>query len=149
MSKSLNQVTLLGNLTRDPELRITQNGTSVVNISLAINRSFKDSSGEWQDAVDYIDVTCWSNLADRVSQYLFKGSRALITGRLQFRSWEQDGKKRSKIDVLASDVIFMDSKKSEEPPKEEKVLPKRDISKAQKEVGTLDDESINLDDIPF
>ena len=101
MAKSLNQVTIMGNLTRDPELRSTPNGQSVCSLSLALNRSYKDAAGNWQELTDFIDVVAWGPLAERTAQYLSKGRRALITGRLQQRSWEQDGQKRSKVEVLA------------------------------------------------
>src|ERR1700757_1427593 len=110
MARSLNQVTLMGNLTRDPELRQTPTGQNVTSFSLALNRSYKDASGEWQEATDYIDIVCWGPLAERVAQYLSKGRRCLVQGRLQSRSWEQDGQKRSKVEVLASDVTFLDSR---------------------------------------
>src|SRR3954465_4565943 len=110
MARSLNQVTLMGNLTRDPELRQTPTGQNVTSFSLALNRAYKDSSGEWQEATDYIDIVCWGPLAERVAQYLSKGRRALVQGRLQSRSWEQEGQKRSKVEVLANDVTFLDSR---------------------------------------
>lgn len=100
---------MLGNLTRDPELRQTPNGQDVVSFSLALNRSYKDASGEWQESTDYIDCTAWGTLAGQVSQRLVKGARALVTGRLQSRSWEQDGVKRNKVEVLAMDVTFLDT----------------------------------------
>lgn len=108
MAKSINQVIMMGNLTRDPELRSTPNGQSVCSFSLALNRSYKDASGNWQESTDFIDVVAWGPLAERVSQYLSKGRRALVNGRLQQRSWEQDGQKRSKVEVVANDVTFMD-----------------------------------------
>lgn len=110
MARSLNQVTLMGNLTRDPELRQTPNGQNVCSFSLALNRSYKDAGGEWQEATDYIDVTAWGPLGERVAQYLAKGRRCLVQGRLQSRSWEQEGQKRSKVEVLASDVTFLDGR---------------------------------------
>src|SRR5579872_5215528 len=110
MARSLNQVTLMGNLTRDPELRQTPTGQNVTSFSLALNRSYKDQSGEWQEATDYIDIVCWGPLAERVSQYMSKGRRCLVQGRLQSRSWEQDGQKRNKVEVLANDVTFLDSR---------------------------------------
>src|SRR5579872_2863676 len=112
MARSLNQVTLMGNLTRDPELRQTPTGQNVTSFSLALNRSYKDQSGEWQEATDYIDIVAWGPLAERVAQYLHKGRRCLVQGRLQSRSWEQDGQKRSKVEVLAGDVTFLDSRSS-------------------------------------
>src|SRR5882757_2609446 len=110
MARSLNQVTLMGNLTRDPELRQTPTGQNVCSFSLALNRSYKDQSGEWQEATDYIDIVAWAQLGERVSQYLTKGRRCLVQGRLQSRSWEQDGQKRSKVEVLANDVTFLDGR---------------------------------------
>jgi single-strand DNA-binding protein len=100
----------MGNLTRDPELRQTPTGQNVCSFSLALNRSYKDASGEWQEATDYIDIVAWGPLAERVSQYLTKGRRCLVQGRLQSRSWEQDGQKRNKVEVLANDVTFLDSR---------------------------------------
>src|ERR1035438_924232 len=166
MARSLNQVTLMGNLTRDPELRQTPNGQNVVSFSLALNRSYKDQAGEWQEATDYVDVVAWGPLAERVSQYLNRGSRSLVQGRLQSRNWEQDGQKRSKVEVLANDVTFLDSRgssssesessfdgsaaetKSSEPAKPAK---KASSSKKDRDVVIEDigDEPINLDEIPF
>lgn len=150
MARSINQVTLMGNLTRDPELRSTPNGQSVCSFSLALNRSYKDQSGEWQDATDYIDVVAWAQLGERVSQYLSKGRRCLVTGRLQSRSWEQDGQKRSKVEVLANDVTFLDSRGGESAANEPSSAP-RSSSKSKEEAveDVNDDEPINLDDIPF
>src|SRR3954467_6078805 len=107
MARSFNQVTLMGNLTRDPELRTTPNGASVCSFSLALNRSYKNSEGNWTEATDYIDIVAWGPLGERVAQYLTKGRPALVSGRLQSRSWEQDGQKRSKVEVNAQDVTFL------------------------------------------
>jgi single-strand DNA-binding protein len=155
MGKSLNQVTIMGNLTRDPELRDTPNGQKVGNISLALNRSYKDSSGEWQEATDYIDVVMWGSLAERVATYLFKGRRALIQGTLQSRSWEQDGQKRSKVEVLARDVIFIDQREKEEVTDAsgyEQAKAQADKLKAKQQVDEVYDvpeEEIDLSSIPF
>src|SRR4029078_951795 len=107
MARSFNQVVLMGNLTRDPELRTTPNGQSVCSFSLALNRSYKSKEGNWQEATDYIDITAWGPLGERVAQYLTKGRPALVSGRLQSRSWEQDGQKRNKVEVVANDVTFL------------------------------------------
>src|SRR3982751_5300044 len=107
MARSFNQVTLMGNLTRDPELRTTPNGASVCSFSLALNRSYKNSEGNWTEATDYIDIVAWGALGERVAQYLTKGRPALVSGRLQSRSWEQDGQKRNKVEVVANDVTFL------------------------------------------
>jgi single-strand DNA-binding protein len=158
MARSLNQVTLMGNLTRDPELRQTPTGQNVTSFSLALNRSYKDQSGEWQEATDYIDIVCWGPLAERVSQYLSKGRRCLVQGRLQSRSWEQDGQKRSKVEVLANDVTFLDSRGGGEEGGSggnyggaDSGASKPAPSKKKDDVVIQDigDEPINLDDIPF
>ena len=107
MARSFNQVVLMGNLTRDPELRTTPNGQSVCNFGLALNRSYKGADGEWKEMTDFIDIVAWANLGERVAQYLTKGRPALVSGRLQSRSWEQDGVKRSKVEVVAQDVTFL------------------------------------------
>src|SRR3954462_7760616 len=107
MARSFNLVILMGNLTRDPELRTTPNGQSVCSFRLALNRSYKNASGDWQESTDFIDVVAWAALGERVAQYLSKGRAALVNGRLQSRSWEQDGAKRSKVEVVANDVTFL------------------------------------------
>ncbi|HSX53506.1 MAG TPA: single-stranded DNA-binding protein [Patescibacteria group bacterium] len=163
MARSLNQVTLMGNLTRDPELRQTPNGQNVCSFSLALNRSYKDSSGEWQEVTDYIDIVAWGPLAERVAQYLSKGRRCLVQGRLQSRSWEQDGQKRSKVEVLANDVTFLDSRGSgggessgasaggefDQTAKTEKPKPTKKAKDEDVKIEDIGDEPINLDDIPF
>ncbi len=159
MARSVNQVILMGNLTRDPELRQTPNGQSVCSFSLALNRAYKGQNDEWQEATDYIDIVAWGNLAERVSQYLTKGRRCLVQGRLQSRSWEQDGNKRSKVEVVASDVTFLDSRggggddgsgMSSRSPGDASSKPKPS-KKADEDDVTIEDvdEPINLDDIPF
>jgi single-strand DNA-binding protein len=161
MARSLNQVILMGNLTRDPELRQTPNGQTVTNFSLALNRAYKDQSGEWQEVTDYVDIVCWGPLAERVSQYMSKGRRCLVQGRLQSRSWEQEGQKRSKVEVLANDVTFLDGRgggegsgagngaAGDEPASDEKPKPSKKAKKDDVVIEDVGDEPINLDDIPF
>ena len=154
MARSLNQVTLMGNLTRDPELRQTPNGQNVTSFSLALNRSYKDASGEWQEATDYIDIVAWGPLAERVSQYLNKGSRCLVQGRLQYSSWEQEGKKRSKVEVNAHDVTFLDSRGASDEGSSDSGAssaskPQPTKKKDDVVIEDIGDQPINLDDIPF
>jgi single-strand DNA-binding protein len=160
MARSVNQVILMGNLTRDPELRQIPSGQSVCSFSLALNRAYKDQSGAWQEATDFIDVTAWGPLGERVSQYVTKGRRVLVQGRLQSRSWEQEGQKRSKVEVLASDVTFLDSRNGEGGEgapsggfeKREPAAPSPSAKDKKKEdvvIEDITDEPINLDDIPF
>lgn len=158
MARSFNQVVLMGNLTRDPELRTTPNGTNVCSFSLALNRSYKAADGSWTEATDFIDVVAWAALGERVAQYLTKGRPALVSGRLQSRSWEQDGNKRSKVEVIAQDVTFLGGGQgqgqggggAEGSDAPTKTAPKA-AKKADEEVVIEDigDEPINLDDIPF
>lgn len=158
MARSLNQVTLMGNLTRDPELRQTPTGQNVCSFSLALNRSYKDQSGEWKEVTDFVDIVAWGSLAERVAQYLTKGRRALVQGRLQSRNWEQDGQKRSKVEVLASDVTFLDSRGAGDDAVEATQSTGGEATEASKPskstkkdvvIEDIGDEPINLDDIPF
>jgi single-strand DNA-binding protein len=104
---SLNKVILLGNLTRDPELRYAPNGTAVARFGLAINSRYRQGE-EWKDDVCFVDVVVFGRQAETVGEYLSKGRMALIEGRLQWRSWEsQDGQKRSKHEVIADRVQFL------------------------------------------
>lgn len=159
MARSFNQVILMGNLTRDPELRQTPNGQSVCSFSLALNRSYKGSDGNWQEATDYIDVVAWGPLGERVAQYLSKGRPCLVNGRLQSRSWDQDGQKRSKVEVNAQDVTFLGgpgeggnggggSSYSSNNDSGDKPAPKK-AKKDDVQIEDIGDEPINLDDIPF
>jgi single-strand DNA-binding protein len=165
MARSFNQVVLMGNLTRDPELRTTPTGQSVCSFSLALNRSYKSASGDWTEATDFIDIVAWGTLGERVAQYLTKGRPALVNGRLQSRSWEQDGQKRSKVEVVAQDVTFLGGPQgggSSSPssgvdalaPDEGSQVPaKKSAPKKKAEddvvIEDIGDEPINLDDIPF
>ncbi len=110
---SLNKVFLIGNLTRDPELRYTPAGVAVTNLGLAVNRRFRDKSGEVKEDVCFLTVTVWDKQAEACSQYLQKGSPIFVEGVLQSRSWEtSDGQKRSTIDVRAERVQFLGTFKS-------------------------------------
>ena len=160
MARSFNQVTLMGNLTRDPELRTTPNGASVCSFSLALNRSYKNAEGNWIESTDFIDIVAWGPLGERVAQYLTKGRPALVSGRLQSRSWEQDGVKRSKVEVVAQDVTFLGgpvgggggAPVNTDEPADSAPAPKKSAKKDEKEdvvIEDIGDEPINLDDIPF
>jgi single-strand DNA-binding protein len=168
MARSVNQVILLGNLTRDPEVRQTPSGQSVCSFSLALNRAYKAQNGEWQEATDYIDVVAWGPLGERVGQYLSKGRRALVQGRIQSRSWEQDGQKRNKVEVLANDVTFLDGREGGEGSSSGSAGAGGNYSRGDSAGGAqggssnnssnkkqddaaddMGDEPINLDDIPF
>ena len=151
--RGFNKVVLMGNLTRDPELRTTPSGQNVTSFSLAVNRSWKNAQGETQEAVDYIDCNVWGKPAEIVNQYMKKGSGILVSGRLQQRSWEQEGQKRSKVEVVVEDFNFVggdrdgggggssSSSASSSAPAASK--------KSEPVVEDIGDEPINLDDIPF
>lgn len=105
-----NKVILMGNLTKDPEIRYTPNGTAVANFSLAINRRYK-LNGEVKDEVSYFDIVVFGKQAENCGQYTNKGDSVLVEGRLQQRRWEsEDGQKRSKIEIVAQSVQFMSKK---------------------------------------
>ena len=105
---SLNKVFLIGNLTRDPELRFTPSGTAVANIGIAVNNRYQDNSGNWVDEPNYFTVVAWGRQAELCNEHLRKGSPVLVEGRLQWRSWETpDGQKRSVVEVVANRVQFL------------------------------------------
>jgi single-strand DNA-binding protein len=153
MSKSINQVILMGNLTRDPELRTTPSGQNVCSFSLAVNRSWQGQDGSQQDAVDYFDVTAWGKLGELVNQYLSKGRKCLVQGRLSQRSWEQEGQKRSKVEVVASDVTFLDGGGAGGEGGGGNPAPRSSSSSSRKKdepaVEEIDDKPIDLSEIPF
>ena len=98
-----NTVTLIGNLTRDPELRYTTGGRGVASFGLAVNRRYQQN-GEWQEQVSFFNVVCWADLGENVAATLTKGTRTIVTGRLEQRSWEtQDGEKRTVVEVIADE----------------------------------------------
>jgi len=108
---NINRVVLVGNLTRDPELRHTPSGTAVCSLRLAVNTRRKDESGQWTDKPNYFDVTVWGGQAESCSQFLSKGRPVGIDGRLEWREWEaQDGSKRQAVEVVADAVQFLDSR---------------------------------------
>ncbi len=109
---NLNKVQLIGNLTRDPELRHTPKGTAVSEISLAINRVWNNDQGQKQEETTFVEVTLWGRQAELAQQYLTKGRPVYIEGRLQLDSWDdkETGKKRSKLRVIGENMQFLDSK---------------------------------------
>lgn len=106
---SVNKVILMGNLTRDPELRYTPKGTAVADLGIAVNRRVSDGNGNWSDETTFVDVTVWGNTAENVQKYLAKGRGVFVEGRLQLDSWEdkQSGQKRSKLKVVGENVQFL------------------------------------------
>ena len=112
---SYNRVILLGNLTRDPEVRYTPQGTAVCDVGIAVNERRKNAAGEWIDEVVYVDVTLWGRTAEVAGEYLTKGSPLLIEGRLRLDTWEsQDGQKRSRLRVVGERMQMLGSRGSGE-----------------------------------
>jgi single-strand DNA-binding protein len=139
VARSFNQVVIMGNLTRDPDLRTTPNGGSVCSFSMALNRSYRNTNDEWTEATDYVDVVAWSSLAERTAKYISKGRPVLVHGRLQSRTWEKDGQKHSKVEVVAQEIVYLGGASIIDPQtKDKKDVVLKDI-----------DEEVDLSEIPF
>lgn len=114
MARSLNRVQLIGNLTRDPELRYTPNGSAVCSFGLATNRTWKKETGEKHEEAEFHNIVAWNKLAEICSQFLTKGRKVYVEGRLATRSWTgQDGAQRSRTEIVISDMILLDSRRPE------------------------------------
>ena len=108
MARGIAHVTLVGNLTRDPELRQTPSGTSVCQLGVAVNSSYKDSTGQWVEKPNFFDVVVWGAQGENCARYLSKGRQVAVDGRLDQRSWEaQDGGKRSRVEIIADTIMFI------------------------------------------
>ena len=107
---SFNRVILLGNLTRDVEVRYLQSGTAVADVGMAVNDRRKGQNGEWIDETTFVDVTLWGRTAEVAGEYLSKGSPLLVEGRLKYDTWEKDGQKRSKLSVVCERMQMVGSK---------------------------------------
>lgn len=159
--RDLNKVMLIGNLTRDPEIRSTNTGQTVASFAVACNRSWNDTQGVRQDAVEYVNIVAWGKLAEIVGQIYSKGRRTYIEGRLQTSSWDDKdtGAKRYKTEVIASDLILLDRAPSgvssetnaapaatttptEQPKKEP-------VAAGDAPATTINEDEINIEDIPF
>lgn len=143
---NLNKVMLMGNLTRDPELRYTPKGTAVGEIGLAVNRKVKDGDG-WKDETTFVDVTIWGKVAENVSQFLKKGRGVFVEGRLQLDTWEDkdSGQKRTKLKVIGESVQFLPSRQQAESSARAKAKPSDRPAESAPDDG-YDDEG---EDIPF
>jgi len=173
MARSLNRVQLIGNLTRDPELRYTPNGTAVCSFGLATNRNWKTDTGEKREEAEFHNIVAWNKLAELCSQFLVKGRKAYVEGRIATRKWTgQDGSPRSTTEIVISDMIILDSKRVDqqeteriEQPKPQKELVIQEKGKAEakktdktdkkeepKETNVAKQEAkedVSSDDIPF
>lgn len=160
MARSLNKVMLIGNLTRDPELKYTPQGTAVITFSIATNRQWKTESGEMKDNAEFHRIVAWDKLAEICGKMLKKGIRVYVEGRLQTRSWQgQDGAQKQTTEIVISDMIVLDSRKAEsevtvpddfnqEPKEKPALVVKKDAVKTEAEQSDAE-ETVNEDDIPF
>ncbi len=157
----LNKALIIGNLTRDPELKSLPSGVQVCSFGLATNRYYKDKDGNKQESVEYHNIVVFGRQAETTAQYLKKGSNALIEGRLQTRSWEQDGQKKYRTEIVADRVQFGDRRQggdsggyggNQAAPQAQAQTQANDAKKqdtSKSEAIDYPDEEINPDDIPF
>ena len=143
MARGINQVILMGRLTRDPETRTTPSGKTVTSFSLAVDRQGQD------DQADFFDVTAWEKTGELVAQYLSKGRRCLVQGRLRQDSWDDkdSGKKRSKVEVVAFDVTFLDGPSGDNAGGSS--TPSQKPANKDVVIEDIDDKPIDLSEIPF
>ena len=147
MARSINQVILMGRLTRDPEMRTTTTGKSIASFGLAVDRGGQD------DQADFFDITAWEKLGELANQYLSKGRRCLVQGRLRQDSWDdkETGKKRSRVEVVATDITFLDGPNSGDNAGGAPASSNASSSKKSDDVviEDIDDKPIDLSEIPF
>jgi single-strand DNA-binding protein len=147
MAGDINRVTIVGRLTRDPELAHLPSGTAVLKLGVAVNGRQKDEAGNWTDKPNFFDVKVFGNQAEMLSQHLAKGRRVGIDGRLDWSSWEaQDGSKRSKVEVVAFQVQFLDSRGESGEPGQ--YIPSSDVAPDQSDFAKAGAAAAD-DDIPF
>jgi single-strand DNA-binding protein len=173
MARSLNRVQLIGNLTRDPELRYTPNGNAVCSFGIATNRSWTTDSGEKREEVDFHNIIAWNKLGELCSQFLLKGRKVYVEGRLSTRSWTgQDGQQKTRTEIVINDMILLDNKfqqggaplrpsdsegqakgteveEIEEEVKEPEEAKETDDTKETKGTKAAKTEEVMPDDIPF
>ena len=128
---NFNKVMLMGNLPRDPELRYTASGSAVAGFGLAVNRKYKQGD-EWKDDVCFVDITAWGKQGENCAEYLSKGRPVFVEGYLKFSTWESDGQKRNKLEVVANSVQFLGSR-----------------GDSQGDASTTQDAVSSEDDVPF
>lgn len=144
----LNRVTLIGNLTRDPELRNTPNGKAVASMSIATNRYWTDAQGQKQKEAEFHNIVMWSKLAEIASQYLHRGSKVYMEGRLQTREWTgQDGIKRYRTEIVADNMIMLNG--PSDSANKAKVSDSVQTSSPAENNGEVIEEEIKVEDIPF
>lgn len=145
MARSINQVILMGRLTRDPEMRSTTTGKSIASFSLAVDRVGQD------DQADFFDITAWEKLGELANQYLSKGRRCLVQGRLRQDSWDdkETGKKRTRIEVVATDITFLDGPNGDGGAAAPRAADTSSKKSNDVVIDDIDDKPIDLSEIPF
>ena len=164
MARSLNKVMLIGNLTRDPEMRYTPQGTAVCTFGVATNRSWTIDSGEKKEDVEFHNVVAWNKLAEICAQLLKKGRKVYVEGRLSTRSWQgQDGSQKQRTEVVISDMVILDKRETVagetdmpevgmEPqvaPDEVAAKPAKKVKKTEEKKSEDKSEDVSEEDIPF
>ncbi|MEN8149858.1 MAG: single-stranded DNA-binding protein [Planctomycetota bacterium] len=164
-----NKVILVGNLTRDPELKYTQGGSAVCEFGMAVNRTWKDQSGVQREETTFVDCNAWGRTGETINQYMSKGRPIFVEGRLKYDSWEaQDGSKRSKLRVVVETFQFLGGRgegggggdpqgggrpQQSRPPQQDRQPPARQAPPARPQEPSVQDsppdDDFNLDDIPF
>lgn len=142
MSRGLNKIMLIGNLGRDPEMRFTPSGKPVTDFSIAVSRSRRTPEGEFTDETEWFRIVCWDRLAEIADQYLSKGTKVYVDGRVQIRRYTaNDGTERTSVDVIANEMIILT-------PRGERAAggPREPSARGQQESETLDED---FDDVPF
>lgn len=155
-ARSLNKVTLIGNLTRDPEMRYTNSGTPVVTFGMATNKSWKDTEGETKEIAEFHNLVAWNKMAEICQQLLAKGMKVYVEGSLNTRSWEaEDGSTRYKTEIRVEDMILLDSKGKQgagtdsEEVADEKKSSKKSEEPVEEETPVEEDQDPLEEDLPF
>lgn len=147
MAGSLNRAQIIGNLTRDPEVRKTAGGQSVTSFSVATNRVFTDAAGEKKEQVEYHNLVAWGKLAEICGQYLAKGRKVYVDGRLQTREWDApDGAKKNRTEIVVENMVLLDRPGAGAPGGQPTYTP---VNKDMIEPAGTPDDEIKLEDIPF
>lgn len=143
--KSVNKVTLLGNAGKDPEVKFSPQGTAIARFSIATNERYKDKSGEWQDKTEWHNLVAFARLAEIVGEYVKKGSKVYVEGKLRTSSWEDQktGEKKYRTEIVAGDLVLLGEKGEREVPNSDR----HDFARTP--ASTLDNQAITDDDLPF
>lgn len=147
MARGFSKVIIVGNITRDPELRTTPSGTQVCGFSVAVNRNYKDNSGEQKENVSFFDCSAWGKSGEIIAQYAKKGSGILVSGRLEQRSWEdKEGQKRSRVEIVVEDFNFVGGANGDGG---NSGSSKSSAASSDVAPDDISEEPIDLSDIPF